>query len=378
MGVSVRALQLADFRSHAALELRLDARPVCLIGPNGVGKTNILEALSQLAPGRGLRGAALAELARGGADAAADRPRPWSVFAEIDEDGESRRIGVAAERTLEGGLKRVMRLDGRTPTAAELAKAVRMAWLTPAMDRLFSGSPGERRRFLDRLTLARAPEHGQAAAGYERAMRERQRLLAEASPDRAWLAALEQAMAAHGAAMAAARVETLQRLRSALEAEALAEFPMASLALEGELEQAFAEGAVSADLEDRFAAALRAARGRDGTAGRALTGPHRSDLLVRHAEKDMPAELCSTGEQKALLLRLVAAHARALAGDPAAGPCLLLLDEAAAHLDPRRREKLAELVVALPGQAWLTGADESLAEAFGATAQRIALAASSS
>jgi len=366
----IRSLQLSDFRSHAELSLSLDARPVCLIGPNGAGKTNILEAVSMLAPGRGLRGAGLQELARG-AEAAAERARPWSVFAEIEKAGEMYRLGVGAERTPEGGLKRLARLDGRSPSAGELAALLPMAWVTPAMDRLFAGPPGDRRRFLDRLTLARAPEHGQVAAAYERAQRERQRLLAEPAYDPAWIAGLEQEMAANGAALAAARVETLLRLRAAIAQEQGAAFPRADVDLEGGLESAFLAGRPSAEVEDGYADDLRRSRGRDAAAGRALSGPHRSDLVVRHTAKAMPAGLCSTGEQKALLLGLVLAHVRSLAAD--AGPSLLLLDEAGAHLDEGRRAALAEEVLALSGQTWLTGTDESLFAGFGEQAQRFTL-----
>lgn len=369
----VRSLQLAHFRSHEALELALDARPVCLTGPNGAGKTNVLEALTVLAPGRGLRGASPGELSRGGEAEGRTRPRGWSVFAVLEEDGCERRLGVAAEHTPEGGLKRVVRLDGRTPAAGDLAAAVRIAWVTPAMDRLFSGSPGDRRRFVDRLTLAAAPEHGANAAAYERALRERTRLLAEERWDPDWIEGLERQIAQRGAAIAAARAETVRRLCAAIAAEQGEAFPKAETVLEGELEQAAGQGADAAALEAQLLGALIKGRRRDAAAGRALSGPHRSDLAVRHAEKQMPAALCSTGEQKALLLGLVLAHVRALAAQPGAGPALLLLDEAGAHLDPARRAALAVEAAALPGQVWLTGTDEALFEGFGENAQRLRL-----
>jgi DNA replication and repair protein RecF len=363
----VARLTLTDFRNHAALDLRLDARPVCLFGPNGAGKTNILEALSMLAPGRGLRAASLVEVARDGGD---DRAQPWAVSARIVRDGEEMVLGAGAERTPEGGVKRVTRRDGRPATATELAEAARMTWLTPAMDRLWSGPAGDRRRFFDRLTLARASEHGQAAAAYERAMRERQRLLTERVFDDAWLSGLEREMSAHGAAIAAARVETLARLQEAIDARPDGAFPKAVLALEGMLEARFAAGAKSADVEEDFAALLRDLRGRDAGAGRALDGPHRSDLKARHAVKGMDADQCSTGEQKALLLGVTLAQARALADDPGAGPSLILIDEAAAHLDSIRRAALFDELLANPGQAWLTGTDKSLFDAFGLRAQQ--------
>jgi DNA replication and repair protein RecF len=363
----VSRLTLTDFRNHAALDLALDARPVCLFGPNGAGKTNILEALTMLAPSRGLRAASLVDVARTGGE---DRAQPWAVSARVVQDGEESVLGAGAERTPEGGVKRVARRDGMPATATELAQAARMTWLTPAMDRLWSGAAGDRRRFFDRLTLARASEHGSAAAQYERAMRERQRLLADRVFDDAWLGGLEREMSAHGAAIAAARVETLQRLQEAIDARPDGAFPKAILSLDGLLEARFERGAKSADVEEDFAALLREVRGRDAGAGRALDGPHRSDLLARHAAKDMPADQCSTGEQKALLVGLTLAQARALSNDPGAGASLILIDEAAAHLDSVRRAALFDELLANPGQAWLTGTDENLFEAFGARAQR--------
>lgn len=363
----VARLTLTDFRNHAALDLQLDGRPVCLFGPNGAGKTNILEALTMLAPGRGLRTASLTDVARAGDEF---RAQPWAVSARIALDGEETIVGAGAERTPEGGVKRVARRDGQPATAADLAEAARMTWLTPAMDRLWSGPAGDRRKFFDRLTLARASEHGHAAAAYERAMRERQRLLSERNFDDSWLAGLEREMSAHGAAIAAARVETLHRLQTAIDARPDGAFPKALLELEGLLEARFENGAASADVEEDFAELLRDVRGRDAGAGRALDGPHRSDLLARHAAKDMPADQCSTGEQKALLVGLTLAQARALAGDPGAGPSLILIDEAAAHLDGIRRAALFDELLANAGQAWLTGTDENLFEAFGDRAQR--------
>lgn len=359
-------LTLTDFRNHAALDLQLDARPVCLFGPNGAGKTNILEALTMLAPGRGLRSASLVDVARASDDI---RQQPWAVSARVIQDGEETVLGAGAERTPEGGVKRVARRDGQPATASELASAARMTWLTPAMDRLWSGPAGDRRRFFDRLTLARASEHGAAAAQYERAMRERQRLLSDRVYDDAWLGGLEREMSAHGAAIAAARVETLHRLQDAIDARPDGAFPKAILALEGLLESRFENGSASADVEEDFAELLRDVRGRDAGAGRALDGPHRSDLKARHAAKGMDADQCSTGEQKALLLGLTLAQARALADDAGAGASLILIDEAAAHLDAVRRAALFDELLANPGQAWLTGTDQNLFDAFGARAQ---------
>jgi len=364
----VSRLTLTDFRNHAALDLALDGRPVCLFGPNGAGKTNILEALTMLAPGRGLRSASLTDIARAG-EADEFRAQPWAVSARITSGGEETVLGAGAERTPEGGVKRVARRDGQAATASDFTEAARMTWLTPAMDRLWSGSAGDRRRFFDRLTLARASQHGTSAAAYERAMRERQRLLGERVFDDAWLGGLEREMSAHGAAIAAARVETLHRLQEAIYTRPDGAFPKAILALEGLLEARFENGSKSADVEEDFAELLRDVRGRDAGAGRALDGPHRSDLKARHAAKNMDADQCSTGEQKALLVGLTLAQARALAGDPGAGASLILIDEAAAHLDSVRRAALFDELLANEGQAWLTGTDQNLFEAFGARAQ---------
>jgi DNA replication and repair protein RecF len=365
----VQRLTLTDFRNHADAHLATDGRPVCLFGPNGAGKTNILEALTMLAPGRGLRAASLQDMGRAGSD----KERPWTVHAKLVADAAELVLAVGAERTPNesasgGGAKRVTRLNGQPASAAEFARAARITWLTPAMDRLFSGPAGDRRRFYDRLVMGRAPEHGAASAAYERALRERQRLLSEGRADAAWLSALEREMAAHGAAIAAARVDTLARLQDGIDARPDGAFPKAVLSLEGALEARFEAGAKSADVEEAFAHTLATVRPRDAATGRTLDGPHRSDLLTRHAGKNMPAEQCSTGEQKALLIGLVLAHARALAADPGAGPAMILLDEAAAHLDAMRRAALFEELLSNPGQAWLTGTDESAFEAFGARA----------
>jgi DNA replication and repair protein RecF len=360
-------LALTDFRNHPETVLSPDPRPVCLFGANGAGKTNLLEALTTLAPGRSLRGAAVTDLAR--AAGAESRVRQWSVAAIFNTDGEARQLGVGLDRTPDGGAKKIARIDGRNATASDLAQAARMLWVTPAMDRLFTGAAGDRRRFFDRLVMARTPGHGPAAVAYERAQRERQRLLAdERGADRAWLDALEDTLARQGAAMAQARTETLQLLQAVIAKTPEGAFPKAETALEGVLEQAALEGQDRDALSEKARRALRDGRGLDARAGRTLFGPHRSDLLVRHAPKQMPAALCSTGEQKALLLGLILAQAQALAED--AGPALVLIDEAAAHLDADRRAALYDALLVLPGQAWLTGTDASLFEAFAERAQR--------
>jgi DNA replication and repair protein RecF len=370
----IRRLAITDFRNYGRLDLELDDRPVVLFGSNGAGKTNILEAISLLGPGRGLRGATLAEVGRRLPEEA--EGRAWAASASLmDSMGDETRIGIGLERTETGGFRRVAQRDGRPAGPQELAERVRLVWLTPAMDRVFAESAGERRKFFDRLVMAHAPQHGAVAAAYERAMKARQKLLDEDRRDRAWLDALEAEMAAHGVALAAARLEVLSRLQAAIDARGDGPFPQADLALEGALEAALAAGKPAAEVEDSFAAILAEMRARDAGVGRALDGPHRSDVKARHRAKNMPAEQCSTGEQKAILVAVTLANCRALgpAGSSLNGPAnpLLLLDEAGAHFDDKRRAALYTELSLLPGQAWLTGADRSLFESFAGAAQFI-------
>ncbi len=367
------ALRLTRFRSYGAAELTLDGRPVALYGPNGAGKTNLLEAVSLLAPGRGLRGAAVEEIAQRGPDGAP--AGTWAVSAEIAGENEPCRVGVGQDPAHPS--RKIVRLQGAPATQADLARLVRIAWLTPAQDRVFAGPRSERLKFYDRLALSLRPDHGTAASRYERAMRERSRLLDEGGADPAWLDALESEMAERGAALAEARADLLRRLQAAIDERPDGAFPKADLALGGDssggLEARALAGEDRAGVEAAFRAMLKEARRRDGLAGRTLTGPHRTDLAVAHRAKAMPAGDCSTGEQKALLVGLALAHARALGAARGGGPPLLLLDEAAAHLDGDRRSALADELVALGGQAWLTGTDRDLFAAFGGQAQRFAV-----
>ncbi|SFS05825.1 DNA replication/repair protein RecF [Sphingomonas jatrophae] len=353
--MAVRRLLLTDFRSYATAALDAGPGIVVLTGENGAGKTNVLEALSLLAPGRGLRGAALSEMAR------SEGPGNFAVAAEL---GGGDRIGTGTLAAAPE--RRQVRVNGATASAAALAERLALLWLTPAMDRLFTESPGGRRRFLDRLVLALDPAHGTHAARYEAAMRARNRLLAEpegADPD--WLAALEAGMAEHGTALHAARVATVSRLAERLAAAPAGPFARAGLAL---------EGWDGADL----ARTLRASRGRDVAAGRALAGPHRVDLLVTHLDKPaggagsagQPAARCSTGEQKALLVGLVLAHADLVADARGTRP-ILLLDEVAAHLDPARRAALFARLEGSGGQVWLTGTEPEPFAALGSHACRL-------
>lgn len=367
---AVRRLDLTDFRNYRALRLEVDAAPVVLSGANGAGKTNLLEALSFLAPGRGLRRAALGEVAR----SSSGRSEPnWAVAARVDTRQGQIALGTGVETATGGGRqsRRIVRIDGEPARGqAALAEQVSIIWLTPEMDRLFQEGASGRRRFIDRMVYGFDPEHANRLADYEQALRGRQRLLRDQVDDAAWLSVLEETMASSGVAVAAARRETVTKLDAALkssDAAAGLPFPRASLELAGEVETWLAEGP-ALEVEDRLRAALAAARAHDRSTGRTGHGPHRSDLLVRHVDKAMPAAHCSTGEQKALLIAIVLAHAQLLTLDRGATP-VLLLDEVAAHLDDNRRAGLAARILDLGAQAWLTGTDEHLFEGFRGGAQ---------
>ena len=347
----VRRLILRDFRSYATLDVRFDAPLVTFVGENGAGKTNLLEALSLFSPGRGLRRAELADCARVGG------PGGFSVAIELEEDGAARSLGLGAEPTPEG-FARVNRLD-RAPVASTRAFAehLRLVWLTPAMDPLLSGPAGERRKFLDRLVLAVDPGHGARVAQFERALRGRNRLLEEGARNGAWLDAVEREAAELGVAIAAARVDCVGRLADAILAQRDDDspFPWAGLALQGEVEGMVGNGP-ALEAEDAYRRALHGSRARDAAAGRTLIGPHIADLEVTHGPKNAPAARASTGEQKALLAGLVLAHARLVADMSGQAP-IALMDEIAAHFDPRRREALFAALARIGGQAFLTGAD---------------------
>lgn len=360
--VHLSRLKLSDFRNYAELSLRLDARHVVLTGDNGSGKTNLLEAVSFLSPGRGLRRAVLSEVTRVGAEATG-----FSIFADVEGmDGEV-AIGTGIDGEGET-LSRRLRLNGTSVRSVdELTDHLRVLWLTPSMDGLFTGSSAERRRFLDRLVLSLDPTHGRRASDFEKAMRGRNRLLSEGRFDPVWLDGIEKQMAELGIAMAVARHEMLGLLRTLMESRTdEAGFPKASLSLSGFMDDEFHRPAV--DLEDDYLVTLKEGRYRDAAAGRTLEGPHRADLLVRHAEKDMDAGRCSTGEQKALLVGLVLAHAQLTANMTGYAP-ILLLDEIAAHLDEGRRAALFDLVHALGGQSFMTGTDAAMFSALGDRAQ---------
>lgn len=348
--MAVKRLVLTDFRNHADAVLGPGAGFVVLTGENGAGKTNILEALSLLAPGRGLRASPLGEMARQGGSGG------FGVAATLGpaELGTGTRPD-APER-------RLVRINGAAAAATSLAEWATILWLTPAMDRLFVDAPGERRRFLDRLTLALIPGHAHQATRYEAAMRERNRLLAGERPaDPAWLDALEARMVEHGALIDAARRETVAALDARLAVQPPGPFARAGLALSGW------DGDRAA-----LAAVLREGRRRDAAAGRTLAGPHRADLQVTHLDKHQPAHRCSTGEQKALLLGIVLAHAELVAGRAGRAP-ILLLDEVAAHLDPGRRAALFDRLSG-HGQVWMTGTEPALFDAVPGDATRYRVA----
>jgi DNA replication and repair protein RecF len=357
MRSAIAEIRLTDFRSYEAARLETGGASVYLFGRNGAGKTNLLEAISLFSPGRGLRGSALPELGRRAPGEA--QGRAWAVSLRIETDEGPVRAGAGVESP--AAPRRAARIEGEPAAPGDLAALIRPMWLTPAQDRLFLEAPAERRRFLDRLVLAAEPGHGAQAAAYERALRERGRILAEAE-DPAWLTAVEARMAAAGAQVAAARARTVASLQGEIDERAAAPFPRARLALSGEWERRAQAGAEPAQIEAALVQALASGRSRDAAAGRALTGPHRGDLEVVAADTDRPAAECSTGEQKALVLNLVLAQAARLSRAKTAPNPILLLDEVAAHLDRVRRAALFDEIEALGLQAFLTGTDEALFE----------------
>lgn len=358
----ISRLRLTAFRNYAAAALDLDQRHVVLTGPNGSGKTNLLEAVSVLSPGRGLRGASFDTLQSQGSDL------PWAVAATVETADGPADIGTGA--TAEGG--RRVRINGANARSIEaMSDYLRVLWLTPAMDGLFSGPAGERRRFLDRLVTTLIPAHSSAVSDFEKLMRQRNRLLEEEGDPR-WLNAVEAQMAELGASIHLNRMDNLHHLQ-ALIADSLDDgsFPAAQLALTPLFDDG-AEPATSAELEALLAQRWYALRGLDRAAGRTTSGPHRVDLEVTHAQKQMPAALGSTGEQKALLIGLILAHARLVRLRTGIVP-FLLLDEIAAHLDPDRRRALFQALDGLGTQCFLTGTDAVLFEAMGERAQRISV-----
>lgn len=404
--LAITRLVVTHFRNYARAALAPDARPVVLVGENGAGKTNLLEAVSLLAPGRGLRGDRLADIStratgRTGVGDSTDAmeetptPPPWGVAATVTTPHGPVDLGTGIARSAEGD-KRIVKVNGAAASGSgALGHYVRALWLTPPMDRLFMDAATGRRRFLDRMVVGFDAGHAARISAYERAMRARTRLLAEGRADASWLAALEAQMAEHGIAIAVARSHVIGELTAAIANQAAANqgtsgplgeagdvgdagtaFPRAAIALSSGLTASVEDKLRTAavDAEDAFAAHLAAARPRDAAAGRALEGPHRADMLVRHAPKNMDARACSTGEQKALLIGLVLANARAHRARFGAPP-LLLLDEITAHLDAPRRAALFDALISLGAQAWMTGTDAGLFDSLSGRAQMFDIAA---
>ncbi|WP_297778565.1 DNA replication/repair protein RecF [uncultured Roseovarius sp.] len=351
-GLSLSELTLSHFRSHKAARLSLDARPVAIHGPNGAGKTNLIEAVSLLSPGRGLRRAAAQDMAR----------RPEALGWKITTILHSLHQVHEVETFAEGSAARQLRIDDKTATQIALGRIARVLWLVPAMDRLWIEGAEGRRRFLDRMTMSFVPAHAEATLAYDKAMRERNRLLKDQVRDAQWYLALERQMADAGADIHANRQHALALIAGA-QMQAETAFPTA------ELELTQTEGEMPETAED-LRQALAESRFRDLVAGRTLIGPHRADLYGVYAAKGVPAADCSTGEQKALLVSLILANARALARDFGAPP-LLLLDEVAAHLDATRRAALYDEICALGAQAWMTGTGPELFSELGDRAQHI-------
>lgn len=360
--VGVRRLTLTDFRSYPRLRVETDLRPVVLTGANGAGKTNLLEAISFLAPGRGLRRAKLSEVTR--MDAPGGPRGAWAVAALVDSAVGPVDIGTG--RAAGESDRRVVRLNGQPARSqGDLGDYVSAVWLTPAMDGLFRDAASGRRRFLDRLVYGLDTGHAGRLSSYEQAQRERARLLRDGVTDRAWLNALEDAMATHGVAVAAARCDLVGRLGRALEG-GHGPFPHAVLTLGG-LVEGWLEERPAVEAEEAFRRRLADDRPKE-RAGAPAEGPHRTDLMVTHAERALPAATCSTGEQKALLIAVLLAQARVQGTQRGAAP-LLLLDEVAAHLDGVRRAALYDALVDLGAQAWLTGTDRALFDPLGERAQ---------
>jgi DNA replication and repair protein RecF len=365
--LALTRLTLTNFRNYTALRLDVGARLVALAGPNGAGKTNLLEAISLLAPGRGLRGAAYDELALQGGT------RSWAIAAEIETAHGDVKLGTGwtdPAGDTQAHATRAVLIDGHLQkSSGALADHMRILWLTPAMDRLFAGPGGDRRRFMDRLVATFDPEHAARIAVFEKVMRERNLLLQEPRADALWLDSLEAHMAEAAVAIAAARQTALEALQKHIDGTRTeTEFPWALVAVDGEVETAL-KTRPAVHVEDDYRRTLASSRRLDAGAGRTLNGPHRSDFLVTHGPKNAPAHQCSTGEQKALLIGLILAQAHAVKTVSGTAP-VLLLDEVAAHLDSRRRAGLFVSLGELGSQAWMTGTDAHLFEHLGASSQR--------
>ena len=365
--VFIAALRLNKFRNYPSISLEFDQKHVVLCGENGAGKTNLLEAISFLSPGRGMRRATYSDVAIVNGDGS------WAVNAELTGPESTTNIGTGLITGPTGieNHRRIRINHTQVKSADELLEFCRVVWLTPGMDGLFTGSTSERRRFLDRMVLAIDPTHGRRVSNYEKAMRSRNRLLEDVSADPVWLDGIEGQLAEYGAAIATARTELAELLSGVIERgiKGQTPFPDAYIELDGVLESEVGYGS-ALELEDRYRDMLKSGRALDRTAGRTLIGPHRTDLKVKHGPKNMAAKLCSTGEQKALLVGIVLAHA-ILVEEMSDLPPILLLDEVAAHLDIKRRVALFDLLDSFGCQAWMTGTDFEMFSNLGERAQFI-------
>ena len=361
--VAVSSITVTNFRSyrHAKLEADVSSPLKVLTGPNGTGKTNLLEAISFLSPGRGMRRANLGEITQRNVNS------PWAISASISTENDNIKIGTGLDPTTFGqtdtNCKRIVKQDGEyLKTSNQLGDLWSILWLTPQMDRIFIEGPSSRRRFLDRLVLGLYPDHSRETSAYERTMRERNKLIHEqkGNADSAWLSALEARMAEHGVAVAMRRLDFTEQLAGQLMAQTTGPFPAATLAIDGWVEGLLADGHSAVEAESVFKERLKASRLQEIALGRgAGIGVHKTDLIVTHQTKNMPAELCSTGEQKALLIALIIANAKLQATQRGQAP-IMLLDEIAAHLDNDRRLGLFEILTSLGSQCWLTGTDRSI------------------
>lgn len=370
--LAVTRLTLTNFRSYVGERLEVDNRPVVLTGQNGAGKTNLLEALSFLVPGRGLRRAKLSEITRRGPDGALASLQ-WGVAAKLLVGDNEMEIGTGCEvsENLRGRDKRIIKIDGTVmKSQAELGRYTSAQWLTPQMDRLFLEGASGRRRFLDQLIYGLDPEHAGPVAAYEHSVRSRNKLLREGKLDPVWLDSIEDSIARHGIAISVRRLEAIERLQEVCRASYGA-FPGALISMVGQIED-WLKNEPALAVEDRLRAALSASRENDAAGGFMSIGPHRSDFAVRHSDTGMAAEMCSTGEQKALLIGIVLATARLQTEERGYTP-LLLLDEIAAHLDETRRASLFELILEMGAQAWITGTENEIFAPLGETVQRFTI-----
>ena len=370
--MSLTSLAITDFRSYSTARMDLSGGPVVLFGPNGSGKTNLLEAISLLTPGKGLRGATAVEMGR--REPGEAMGRPWGIATTLQTQEGEVKIGTGVQ-TMGTAARRIVRIDGETAQPGRMLEHLRPVWATPEQDRLFSDARADRLKFFDRLVFAANPDHAATISNYEKALRERIRLLSDETrtADPLWLDALEARLSEAGARAATARVAALKQLQDGIDARADRPFPLADLGLEGPAEQMASDGADEADILSMLGEGFARARPRDGAAGRSLFGPHRTDLTAIHREKNRPAAEGSSGEQKALVLNLILAQTTRLAKGVAKP--VLLLDEAPAHLDEARRASLFDEIEALGLQAFMTGTERLLFSALEGRAQFVAVSA---